>query len=47
MNGYKDAIHQYITTHKDEIVATLIELVKIPSVRSEAKENAPLWRGLC
>ena len=38
---YKEQIHNYVQNHKDEIVETLKELIKIPSVRSEAEENAP------
>ena len=38
---YKEQIHNYVQNHKDEIVETLKELIKIPSVHSEAEENAP------
>ena len=38
---YKEQIHNYVQNHKDEIVETLKELIKIPSVRSEPEENAP------
>ena len=38
---YKVQIHNYVQNHKDEIVETLKELIKIPSVRSEVEENAP------
>ena len=38
---YREEIHNYIFSHKDEIVETLKELIKIPSVRGEASENAP------
>ena len=41
---YKVQIHNYVQNHKDEIVETLKELIKIPSVRSEAEENAPLGK---
>ena len=37
----QEKIHDYIHQHKDEIVNILKELIRIPSVRSEAKENAP------
>ena len=37
----QERIHDYIQEHKEEIVDTLKELIKIPSVRSEAKEKAP------
>ncbi len=45
MNTYKDKIHNYIDMHKDEIISCLTELVKIPSVREEAEENAPFGRA--
>lgn len=38
---YKDKIHEYIDSHKGEIVGMLKELVRIPSVRGEALPNAP------
>ena len=34
-------VEDYINTHKDEIISDLLDLVRIPSVRSEAKENMP------
>ena len=34
-------IHDYIHQHKDEIVNTLNELIRIPSVRGNAEVNAP------
>lgn len=37
----KNRIHDYIQEHKKELVDTLKELIKIPSVRGELKENAP------
>ena len=37
----QEKIHDYIHQHKDEIVNILKELIRIPSVRSEAEENAP------
>ena len=37
-------IHEYIEKNKTEIVNTLKELVKIPSVRSEAEEGAPFGK---
>lgn len=45
---YKVQIHNYVQNHKDEIVETLKEIIKIPSVRSEVEENAPFgkeWTG--
>ena len=38
---YKEQIHNYVQSHKEEIVETLKELIKIPSVRGTASENAP------
>jgi succinyl-diaminopimelate desuccinylase len=38
---YREQIHAYIQERKSEIVHTLKELVKIPSVRSNASEHAP------
>lgn len=32
---------EYIAEHKDEIIADLFELVRIPSIKGEPKENAP------
>ena len=37
----QEKIHDYIHQHKDEIVNILKELIRIPSVRSEAEENVP------
>lgn len=41
---YRDKIHNYVQEHKSEIVNTLKELVKIPSVRGTAEEHAPFGR---
>ena len=38
---YREEIHNYIQAYKDEITETLRDLVKIPSVKGEAQENAP------
>ena len=38
---FKEQIHDYIQRHKTEIVDTLKELIRIPSVKGEAEENAP------
>ena len=38
---FKEQIHDYIQWHKTEIVDTLKELIRIPSVKGEAEENAP------
>ena len=37
----QEKIRNYIQQHKGEIVDTLKELIRIPSVRGEAEENAP------
>ena len=42
---YRKEIHNYIQTHKEEIIETLKELVKIPSVRDKAQENAPFGKA--
>ncbi len=42
---YKEQIHQYVEAHKDEIVETLMALVRIPSIASEAEEGAPYGRA--
>ena len=39
--NFKQQINDYIQSHKKEIVDTLNELIKIPSVRGNAEENAP------
>ena len=44
MINYKDKIHNYIINNKDEIIAILKELVKIPSVRGEASPDAPFGK---
>ena len=41
---FQEQIHDYIQKHKREIVDTLKELIKIPSVRGEAEESAPFGR---
>lgn len=41
---YQEKIHSYISEHKNEIINTLKELIKIPSVRSASEENAPFGR---
>ncbi len=38
---YQEEIHKYIQSNKNEIVEILKELIKIPSVRGTASENAP------
>lgn len=42
---YQEQIHTYIQERKSEIVHTLKELVKIPSVRSNASEHAPFGKA--
>lgn len=41
MLKYQQEIHDYIQNHKNFIINTLCELVKIPSVRAQAEEGAP------
>lgn len=41
---YKSIIHSYIEEHRNEIINTLKDLIKIPSVRSTAKDNAPFGK---
>lgn len=43
---YAEKIHHYVTEHKDEIINTLKELIKIPSVRGAAGLDAP-FGGAC
>lgn len=38
-------IHDYIEHHKNEMLKTLKELIKIPSYRGEPEENAPFGRA--
>lgn len=45
MNAKRKTIHSYIQAHKNEIVYDLKELIKIPSVRSEAEESAPFGKA--
>ena len=37
---YAEKIHNYVVKHRDEILKTLKELVKIPSVRGAAEPEA-------
>lgn len=41
---YFEKIHNYVVEHKEEIVNTLKELVKIPSVRGAAAPDAPFGK---
>ena len=45
MIEYKEMVHKYVNEHKSEIVDTLKELVKIPSVRSKADAGAPFGKA--
>ncbi len=38
---YKDKIHTFVEAHSKEIVENLMDLVRIPSIASEAEEGAP------
>ena len=40
-NEILNKIENYIEEHKDEILSDLLDIVRIPSVRSEAKEGMP------
>lgn len=42
---YEEEIHNYVQSHKDEIINMLKELVKIPSIQSESEEGAPFGRA--
>lgn len=42
---YEEEVHNYVQTHKDEMINILKELVKIPSVRSAPEEGAPFGRA--
>ena len=42
---YKEEIHNYVQSHRDEIINMLKALVKIPSVQSESEEGAPFGRA--
>ena len=42
---YTEKIHDYVGEHKDEILKTLKELVKIPSVRESAELEAPFGKA--
>lgn len=41
---YAQEIHDYVQMHRKEIVETLKELIKIPSVRGESEENTPFGK---
>ncbi len=41
---FGEQIHNYIRQHQEEITHMLKELVKIPSVRGQAEENAPFGK---
>ena len=42
---YTENIHNYVVKHRDEILKTLKELVKIPSVRGAAEPEAPFGKA--
>ncbi len=42
---YKEQIHNYVVEHKEEILKTLKDLVKIPSVRGAAEPEAPFGKA--
>lgn len=41
---YVEKIHNYVIEHKDEILNTLKELIKIPSVKGKAEIDAPFGK---
>ena len=41
---YKEKIHNYVQEHTREIIDTLKELVRIPSVRGAAEKHAPFGK---
>lgn len=41
---YQKQIHEYLQIHKNQIIEDLKKLVKIPSVRDKAQENAPFGK---
>ena len=45
MLNYKEQIHNYIISNRNDIVSNLKELVRIPSVRGEAEPDAPFGRA--
>lgn len=45
MLDYKDSIHNYVFTHKAEIIDTLKEIIKIPSVRANSENGAPFGKA--
>ena len=44
--NYEKAAAAFIDAHREEMVQTLAEFVRIPSVRSAAKENMPYGEGV-
>lgn len=42
---YTEKIHDYVVRHKEEILKTLKDLVKIPSVRGDALPDAPFGKA--
>lgn len=42
---YEEKIHNYVQSHKYEMINMLKNLVKIPSVQSEPEEGAPFGRA--
>lgn len=41
---YAEKIHDYVVKHREEILQVLKELVKLPSVRRKAENNAPFGK---
>lgn len=42
---YREEIHNYVQVHRNEIINMLKELVKIPSIQSQAEDGAPFGRA--
>lgn len=42
---YREEIHNYVQVHRNEIINMLKELVKIPSIQSQAEDEAPFGRA--
>lgn len=42
--NYQQKIHSYLQIRKNEIIETLKNLVRIPSVQGQAEENAPFGK---
>ena len=43
---YKQQIHDYIWSHRDEMIAQLSKLVAFPSVQQNVRMNIPLVKNV-